>query len=101
MPNLTITAEQEVPRWARIRTAEENTSVARLVGDLKEQMQEERCYENAERRTNAGLPGDHRASFVHLCGSPRQSGVRAWLQDDAISATASPPASPLLLGLLR
>jgi hypothetical protein len=51
MPNLTITAEEEVLRWARVRAAEGNTSVARLVGDLlREHMQEERGYENAKRR---------------------------------------------------
>ncbi len=51
MPNLTITADGAVLRWARIRAAEENTSVARLVGDLlKEHMQEERGYLNAKRR---------------------------------------------------
>jgi hypothetical protein len=51
MPNLTITAEEDVLRWARVRAAEGNTSVARLVGDLlRKQMQEERGYENAKRR---------------------------------------------------
>jgi hypothetical protein len=51
MPNLTITADEEVLRWARIRAAEGNTSVARLVGDLlRAQMKEERGYENAKRR---------------------------------------------------
>ena len=51
MPNLTITAEEEVLRWARIRAAEGNTSVARLVGDLlRERMKEERGYESAKRR---------------------------------------------------
>lgn len=51
MPNLTITAEEEVLRWARVRAAEGNTSVARLVGDLlREHMKEERGYENAKRR---------------------------------------------------
>jgi hypothetical protein len=51
MPNLTITAEEEVLRWARVRAAEENTSVARLVGDiLKRQMQAERSYQVARRR---------------------------------------------------
>ncbi len=43
MPNLIITAEEEVLRWARIRAAEGNTSVGRLVGDLlREHMQKER-----------------------------------------------------------
>ena len=51
MPNLTITAEEEVLRWARVRAAEENTSVARLVGDLlKERMQADRGYQAAKRR---------------------------------------------------
>ncbi|HEX9188389.1 MAG TPA: hypothetical protein VGB87_15025 [Vicinamibacteria bacterium] len=51
MPNLTITAEEEVLRWARVKAAEENTSVARLVGELlKERMQAERGYEAAMQR---------------------------------------------------
>jgi hypothetical protein len=51
MPNLTITADEEVLRWARIRAAERNTSVARLVGDLlRMHMQQEQGYENAKRR---------------------------------------------------
>jgi hypothetical protein len=51
MPNLTITAEEEVLRWARVRAAEVNTSVARWVGDLlRERMQQERGYENAKHR---------------------------------------------------
>jgi hypothetical protein len=51
MPNLTITAEEEVLRWARVKAAEENTSVARLVGDiLKERMRAEKGYQAAKRR---------------------------------------------------
>jgi plasmid stability protein len=51
MPNLTITADEEVLRWVRIRAAEENTSVARLVGDLlRQQMRSERGYQAARRR---------------------------------------------------
>ena len=51
IPNRTIPADDAVLRWARLRAAEGNTSVARLVGDLlKEHMQEERGYENAKRR---------------------------------------------------
>ena len=51
MPNLTITAEEEVLRWARVKAAEENTSVARLVGDLlRERMRAERGYQAAKRR---------------------------------------------------
>jgi hypothetical protein len=51
MPNMTITADEEVLRWARVKAAEENTSVARLVGDLlKQRMQAERGYRAAKRR---------------------------------------------------
>jgi hypothetical protein len=51
MPNLTITADEDVLRWARVRAAEENTSVARLVGDLlKERMRTEQGYQAAKRR---------------------------------------------------
>lgn len=32
--NVTITVDDEVARWARVRAAEEDTSVSHLVGDL-------------------------------------------------------------------
>jgi hypothetical protein len=32
--NVTITVDDEVARWARVKAAEENTSVSQLVGDL-------------------------------------------------------------------
>jgi plasmid stability protein len=45
MKNVTITLDEEVARWARIRAAEQNTSVSRLVGEmLKEKMQAEEAY---------------------------------------------------------
>ena len=48
MRNVTITLEEEVARWARIRAAEHDTSVSRLVGEmLKEKMLEEERYEEA------------------------------------------------------
>ena len=51
MPNMTITAEEDVLRWARVKAAAENTSVARLVGDLlKERMRAEHGYPAAKRR---------------------------------------------------
>lgn len=57
MPNMTLTAEEEVLRWARIKAAEQDTSVARLVGDLlKQQMLEERGYHSARRRFLAAKP---------------------------------------------
>jgi hypothetical protein len=49
--NVTITLEEEVARWARIRAAELDTSVSRLVGEmLKEQMVAEKGYDAARRR---------------------------------------------------
>jgi hypothetical protein len=48
MANLTITADEETLRWARIEAAKRNTSVARLVGDmLREKMKQEDTYERA------------------------------------------------------
>ena len=48
--NVTITLEDEVARWARVKAAEADTSVARLVGNmLKEQMRRESAYEAAMR----------------------------------------------------
>ncbi len=48
MKNVTITLDEEVARWARIRAAKRNTSVSRLVGELlKEKMQEEEDYRRA------------------------------------------------------
>jgi hypothetical protein len=57
MPNMTITADEEVLCWARVKAAQENTSVARLVGDLlKERMQAERGYRAAKRRFLGAKP---------------------------------------------
>jgi hypothetical protein len=51
MKNVTITLEEEVARWARIRAAELDTSLSRLVGQiLKEQMLADKGYETARRR---------------------------------------------------
>lgn len=57
MKNVTITLEEEVARWARIRAAEQNTSVSRLLGGmLRERMAGERVYENARDRFFAIRP---------------------------------------------
>ena len=57
MPNLTITTDEEVLRWARVRAAEQNTSVARLVGELlRRHMQCESQYEAARRRFMSRKP---------------------------------------------
>jgi hypothetical protein len=51
MKNVTITLEEEVARWARIRAAELDTSLSRLVGEmLKDQMVAEKGYDTARRR---------------------------------------------------
>jgi hypothetical protein len=51
MKNVTITLEERVAKWARMRAAELNTSVSRLVGKmLLEAMRRERAYD-ASRRT--------------------------------------------------
>ena len=48
MKNVTITLDEEVARWARVRAAENNTSVSRLVGEmLRDKMYEEKSYRMA------------------------------------------------------
>ena len=48
MKNVTITIEENVASWARIRAAEMETSVSRLVGEmLKEKMIEEQNYRSS------------------------------------------------------
>ena len=48
--NVTITLEEDVARWARIRAAEENSSVSRLVGDLlRRLMQRHERFEQSRR----------------------------------------------------
>ena len=46
MKNVTITLDEKVASWARIRAAELETSVSRLVGEmLREKMIEEETYQ--------------------------------------------------------
>jgi hypothetical protein len=57
MKNVTITLEEEVARWARIRAAEDETSLSRLVGEmLREKMIEEKSYQTAMRRYLSQVP---------------------------------------------
>lgn len=50
MRNLTIVVEEEVARWARIKAAERDLSLSRLVGEmLRDRMAEDRSYEAAMR----------------------------------------------------
>ena len=50
LKNVTITLDEDVARWARIRAAERETSVSRLVGEvLREKMLADQSYEVAMR----------------------------------------------------
>ncbi len=54
---MTITLKEEVARWARIKAAERNTSVSRLLGEiLQEKMQEEEGYRLAMEQYLAQSP---------------------------------------------
>ena len=49
--NVTITLDEEVARWARVRAAEENSSVSRLVGGLlRTLMQQHERFNRARRQ---------------------------------------------------
>jgi hypothetical protein len=51
MKNVTITLDEEVARWARIKAAEQDTSVSRLVGEmLREKMMNEKSYHSSMQR---------------------------------------------------
>ena len=51
MKNVTITLDEEVARWARIKAAEEDTSVSRMVGELlREKMTSEQTYQSSMKR---------------------------------------------------
>lgn len=51
MKNVTITLDERVALWARIRAAEADTSLSRFLGRiLEERMEQEETYETAMRR---------------------------------------------------
>jgi hypothetical protein len=60
--NVTITVDDEVARWARIKAAEENTSVSRLLGDaLRQMMRQHQRFHSARRefkRLDASIISD-------------------------------------------
>jgi hypothetical protein len=71
MRNVTITLEEEVARWARVKAAELDTSVSRLVGEmLKQQMAAEKRYETARRRYLS-----RRAAPISSAPYPRRDGL--------------------------
>jgi len=47
--NVTITLDEEVARWARVRAAEANTSVSRLLGDELKRMMRQQQFDRARR----------------------------------------------------
>ena len=57
MKNVTITLDEEVARWARIRAAERDTSLSRLVGELlREKMFDESNYQTSMQNYLAQSP---------------------------------------------
>lgn len=57
MKNVTITLDEEVARWARIRAAERDTSLSRLVGEmLREKMLAESNYKTSMQNYLARSP---------------------------------------------
>ena len=55
--NVTITLDEDVARWVRIRAAGKDTSISRLVGEmLREQMLDERTYQIAQEKYLARSP---------------------------------------------
>ena len=51
LKTITITVSEEVARWARLKAAEENTSVSKLVGRMLErEMKQSGEYQKAYRR---------------------------------------------------
>ena len=57
MKNVTITLDEEVARWARIRAAEQDTSLSRLVGELlREKMLDENNYQTSMQNYLAQSP---------------------------------------------
>jgi hypothetical protein len=55
--NMTITVDEDVARWARVKAAQEDTSVAQLVGEmLRRHMLEDDAYERAMKEFLAQRP---------------------------------------------
>lgn len=50
MKNITIRVEDEVAHWARIRAAEQNTSISRMLGEmLRNEMTQKEAVEEARK----------------------------------------------------
>ena len=70
MKNLTITVDDAVLEWARVQAARRGTSVSRMVGEVRADMQRRedayarahQSWRNESRGWDAGAPG---AAFAH------------------------------------
>jgi hypothetical protein len=57
MKNVTITLDETVARWARVKAAEQDKSLSRFLAELLEdRMRREADYQAARRRFGAGKP---------------------------------------------
>jgi len=66
MKNITITLDEEVARWARLRAAESETSVSRFVGEmLREKMRERPAYQAAMQQYLAQSPAKLKGRREH------------------------------------
>lgn len=69
MKNVTLSLDEDVARWARIRAAELDTSVSRLLSDqLREMMARDQSYRAAMKRYLAQPP-----RLLHESGQPYPS----------------------------
>ena len=67
MRNVTITLDEDVARWVRVKAAKQETSVSRFVGEMvRERMRSEDTYEEARRQFFAIEPRPLRASDTRL-----------------------------------
>jgi hypothetical protein len=57
MKNVTISLNESIARWARVKAAEQDKSLSRFLADLlEERMKHESEYQQARRRFMAGEP---------------------------------------------
>jgi hypothetical protein len=59
MTNVTITLDEDVARWARIRATEQDMSLSRLIGKmLREKMLQDEGYKRAMKKYSSVAPGN-------------------------------------------
>ena len=82
MKNITITLDEKVARWARIRAAEEDTSVSRLVGNLlREKMLNEEDYLLAMQKYLSQPPRKLKKSAPNIPAVRRFRGAGTFVQN--------------------